>query len=144
MVSLVLFARPAATCSAGRLTVELYRGAADAPALSAASTEVAIACEPELTEATLIGRVFLDANANGRQDDGESGLPGALVATAAGVYAVTDAAGSYHMARLPPGPRYLFDAFIVPAAKSSEPLPENPQALNLLESRISQVASSAQ
>jgi CubicO group peptidase (beta-lactamase class C family) len=32
--------------------------------------------------------------------------------------------------------RYLVDAFIVPAARSFEPLPENPEALALLESRI--------
>lgn len=31
---------------------------------------------------------------------------------------------------------YLVDAFIIPAARSSEPLPENPEALALLESRI--------
>jgi len=34
--------------------------------------------------------------------------------------------------------RYLVDTFIVPAAWSSEPLPENPEALALLESRISE------
>ncbi len=37
--------------------------------------------------------------------------------------------------------RYLVDAFIIPAAKSSEPLPENPEGMALLESRISEVAS---
>jgi len=36
--------------------------------------------------------------------------------------------------------RYLVDAFIVPAAKSSEPLPENPAGVALLESRINDVA----
>jgi CubicO group peptidase (beta-lactamase class C family) len=35
--------------------------------------------------------------------------------------------------------RYLVDAFVVPAARSSEPLPVNPEALALLESRISEV-----
>jgi CubicO group peptidase (beta-lactamase class C family) len=34
--------------------------------------------------------------------------------------------------------RYLVDAFVIPAAWSSEPLPENPEALALLESRISE------
>jgi len=33
-------------------------------------------------------------------------------------------------------PSLLIDTFIIPAAKSSEPLPENPQGLALLESRI--------
>jgi CubicO group peptidase (beta-lactamase class C family) len=37
--------------------------------------------------------------------------------------------------------RYLIDAFIVPAARSSEPLPHNPEALAELEARISEAAS---
>jgi CubicO group peptidase (beta-lactamase class C family) len=37
--------------------------------------------------------------------------------------------------------RYVVDAFIIPAAKSSEPLPENPEGLALLESRIGEVGS---
>jgi len=37
--------------------------------------------------------------------------------------------------------RFLVDAFIVPAARSPEPLPENPEALALLESGISEVGS---
>ncbi len=37
--------------------------------------------------------------------------------------------------------RYLVDAFIIPAARSPEPLPENPEGLALLESRISEIAS---
>jgi len=37
--------------------------------------------------------------------------------------------------------RYLVDAFIIPAARSLEPLPENPEGLALLESRISEIAS---
>ena len=38
--------------------------------------------------------------------------------------------------------RYLVDTFIVPAARSSEPLPDNPEALAELEARISEAASS--
>jgi CubicO group peptidase (beta-lactamase class C family) len=37
--------------------------------------------------------------------------------------------------------RYLVDAFVVPAVKSPEPLPENPEALAELEARISEAAS---
>jgi CubicO group peptidase (beta-lactamase class C family) len=36
-------------------------------------------------------------------------------------------------------PQSLVDDFIIPAAKSSEPLPENPQGVALLESRINEV-----
>jgi len=37
--------------------------------------------------------------------------------------------------------RYLVDAFILPAARSSEPLPENPEALALLEARVEDIKS---
>lgn len=37
-------------------------------------------------------------------------------------------------------PSLLVDTFIVPAARSSEPLPENPEGMALLESRIDEVA----
>jgi CubicO group peptidase (beta-lactamase class C family) len=37
--------------------------------------------------------------------------------------------------------RHLVDAFILPAAWSSEPLPENPEALALLEARIGEIES---
>jgi CubicO group peptidase (beta-lactamase class C family) len=36
---------------------------------------------------------------------------------------------------------YLVDAFVVPAVRSSEPLPENPEALAELEARIAEIAS---
>lgn len=36
-------------------------------------------------------------------------------------------------------PQLLVDNFIIPAAKSSEPLPENPQGAALLESRINEI-----
>jgi hypothetical protein len=37
--------------------------------------------------------------------------------------------------------RYLVDAFILPAVWSSEPLPENSEALTLLEARIEETES---
>ena len=37
-------------------------------------------------------------------------------------------------------PRYLLDAYIIPAAQSSDPLPENPEGLTLLEERVDAVA----
>jgi len=40
--------------------------------------------------------------------------------------------------------RYLVDAFIIPAAKSSKPLPENPAGVALLESRIETVGQPEQ
>ena len=40
--------------------------------------------------------------------------------------------------------RYLVDAFIIPAAKLSKPLPENPAGVALLESRIETVGQPEQ
>jgi hypothetical protein len=39
-------------------------------------------------------------------------------------------------------PSVLLSNFIIPAAQSSEPLPENPQGVALLEARISEIEQS--
>ncbi len=93
-------ARPAFGCGKARLSVTATRAGAT---LDTADVEVDVACEPELTESTLVGRVFLDNDGDGEQDEGERGLPGALVATSVGIWATTDENGSYHLVRLPPG-----------------------------------------
>jgi uncharacterized repeat protein (TIGR01451 family) len=43
------------------------------------------------------GKVYNDANRNGRQDDGEEGLPGVRVVTPTGLQAMTDKYGRYHI-----------------------------------------------
>jgi uncharacterized repeat protein (TIGR01451 family) len=43
------------------------------------------------------GKVFNDANRNGRQEDGEEGLPGVRVVTPTGLQATTDKYGRYHI-----------------------------------------------
>jgi hypothetical protein len=43
------------------------------------------------------GKVFNDANRNGRQDDGEEGLSGVRVVTPQGLEATTDQYGRYHI-----------------------------------------------
>jgi uncharacterized repeat protein (TIGR01451 family) len=45
----------------------------------------------------VIGKVFNDVNRNGRQDDGEQGIPGVRVVTAQGLQATTDRYGRYHI-----------------------------------------------
>jgi uncharacterized repeat protein (TIGR01451 family) len=45
----------------------------------------------------VMGKVFNDANRNGRQDDGEEGLPGVRVVTPTGLQAMTDQYGRYHI-----------------------------------------------
>jgi uncharacterized repeat protein (TIGR01451 family) len=49
----------------------------------------------DCTEVT--GKVFNDANRNGRQEDGEQGLGGVRVVTPTGLNATTDAYGRYHI-----------------------------------------------
>jgi len=43
------------------------------------------------------GKVFNDANRNGRQDGSEIGLPGVRVVTTGGLWATTDQYGRYHI-----------------------------------------------
>jgi hypothetical protein len=45
----------------------------------------------------VIGKVFRDANRNGRQDGDEEGLPGVRVVTTQGLQATTDQYGRYHI-----------------------------------------------
>jgi uncharacterized repeat protein (TIGR01451 family)/fimbrial isopeptide formation D2 family protein len=45
----------------------------------------------------VIGKVFDDANGNGRQDPGEKGLPGVRVVTTRGLAAITDEYGRFHI-----------------------------------------------
>ncbi|MFC1609333.1 hypothetical protein ACFL6C_00105 [Myxococcota bacterium] len=66
-------------------------------------TEIAIENDPEASEATLFGKVFHDRNGDSVQQAGETGIPGAMVAVSAGLYALTDEHGKYHIARLEPG-----------------------------------------
>jgi hypothetical protein len=56
---------------------------------------------PAIQRAGVTGRVFLDANVNGRFDDGDTPIAGALV-RAGSVYALTDSAGHYRIWDLPP------------------------------------------
>ena len=45
----------------------------------------------------VFGKVFDDVNRNGRQDEGEKGLPGVRVVTAQGLAAITDQYGRFHI-----------------------------------------------
>src|SRR5262245_31773402 len=53
--------------------------------------------DPTLDCTDVIGKVFNDANRNGRQDKGEDGLAGVRVVTARGLAATTDPYGRYHI-----------------------------------------------
>ncbi len=58
---------------------------------------VRVAPDPTFDCTDIIGKVFDDTNANGYQDDGEIGLPGARVASARGLIARTDEHGRFHI-----------------------------------------------
>ncbi|MBI4356124.1 MAG: hypothetical protein HY597_06740 [Candidatus Omnitrophica bacterium] len=63
--------------------------------------------DPLFTLATLLGKVFVDANANGRQDRHEPGLADIRLATEEGVTVTTDTAGRFHLPDLLPGRHLL-------------------------------------
>jgi hypothetical protein len=62
-----------------------------------ATATVRIVPDPTFDCTDVTGKVFDDANRNGRQDDGEDGLPGVRVVTARGLQATTDPYGRYHI-----------------------------------------------
>jgi uncharacterized repeat protein (TIGR01451 family) len=64
---------------------------------SAATATVRVVPDPTFDCTDIIGKVFDDANANGYQDDGEAGLPGARVVSARGLIARTDEHGRFHI-----------------------------------------------
>ena len=77
----------------------------DASALADASAGVRVEAEPDFDLGTILGEVFRDDNGNGTRERGEPGLGGALVVMDDGLQAVTDGAGRYHLAAVPPGDR---------------------------------------
>jgi uncharacterized repeat protein (TIGR01451 family) len=62
-----------------------------------ASATVRLIPDPTFDCTDVMGKVFDDANRNGAQDDGESGLPGIRLVTARGLIARTDAYGRFHI-----------------------------------------------
>jgi hypothetical protein len=58
---------------------------------------VRVVPDPTFDCTDVTGKVFDDANRNGRQDQGEMGLAGVRVVSARGLTAVTDAYGRYHI-----------------------------------------------
>jgi uncharacterized repeat protein (TIGR01451 family) len=72
--------------------------AASGGALSQEATAtVRLVPDPTFDCTDVTGKVFDDKNRNGRQDDGEDGLPGVRVVTPSGLQATTDKYGRYHI-----------------------------------------------
>jgi uncharacterized repeat protein (TIGR01451 family) len=72
-----------------------------------ANATVRLMPDPTFDCTDVMGKVFNDTNRNGRQDDGEEGLPGVRVVTPNGLQATTDKFGRYHItcATVPNGSR---------------------------------------
>jgi len=64
---------------------------------SDASATVRLVPDPTLDCTDVTGKVYNDANRNGRQDPGEDGLGGVRVVTVGGLQATTDKFGRYHI-----------------------------------------------
>jgi uncharacterized repeat protein (TIGR01451 family) len=62
-----------------------------------ATAKVQVIPDPTFDCTDVIGKVFDDANLNGRQDTGENGLPGVRVVTARGLIVTTDQHGRFHI-----------------------------------------------
>ena len=62
-----------------------------------ASATVRVVPDPTFDCTDVTGKVFDDANRNGHQDLGETGLPGVRVVSARGLAATTDAYGRFHI-----------------------------------------------
>jgi uncharacterized repeat protein (TIGR01451 family) len=62
-----------------------------------ATATVRLVPDPTFDCTDVMGKVFNDKNHNGRQDDGEEGLPGVRVVTPTGLQGTTDKYGRYHI-----------------------------------------------
>jgi uncharacterized repeat protein (TIGR01451 family) len=62
-----------------------------------ASATVRLVPDPTFDCTDVLGKVFNDANHNGQQDSGESGLQGVRLVTARGLIATTDQYGRFHI-----------------------------------------------
>jgi uncharacterized repeat protein (TIGR01451 family) len=76
---------------------QVVNGVTAAAISGEATATVRIVPDPTLDCTDVTGKVWNDVNRNGRQDDGEDGLPGVRLATAQGLVATTDAYGRYHI-----------------------------------------------
>ncbi|MBT6243925.1 MAG: DUF11 domain-containing protein, partial [Gammaproteobacteria bacterium] len=68
-----------------------------------AMASVEVVADPLFDLTTFIGKVFNDVNANGKQDEDESGIPGARIATVGGEWITTDEFGRFSLPGVDPG-----------------------------------------
>jgi len=76
---------------------QVIDGLTDKPLSGEATATVRVVPDQTFDCTDVFGKVFDDANRNGRQDPGEKGLPGVRVVTARGLEATTDQYGRFHI-----------------------------------------------
>ena len=82
-----------------KVNTALARNGADDSVISNRGTAVVSITPNAVFDCSeLLGKVFEDGNRNGRQDDGEPGVPGVRLATVNGQLITTDEHGRYHIA----------------------------------------------
>ncbi|MFC5373246.1 Calx-beta domain-containing protein [Brevundimonas faecalis] len=69
-----------------------------------ATAEVRLTSDPLLDESLVVGTVFDDRDGDGRQDEGEPGIPGVRIASVEGLIVETDQFGRYHLVGVDGGP----------------------------------------
>ena len=67
------------------------------------TVEIRIGYDPVFDQGVVIGRVFCDADEDGRFDRGETGLAGARIFLDSGYYTDVDSSGQYHFSEIDPG-----------------------------------------
>ncbi|MFA5794083.1 MAG: right-handed parallel beta-helix repeat-containing protein [Candidatus Brocadiia bacterium] len=72
-----------------------------------AIAKVRVIPDPLFDYATIIGKVFMDANDNGIQDEGEVGMANVKIMTEDGITIITDKDGKYHVAGIKPQTKVL-------------------------------------
>lgn len=68
------------------------------PVSGEATAAVRVVPDPTFDCTDIVGKVFDDANLNGRQDPGEPGIAGVRLVSARGLIVTTDEHGRYHLA----------------------------------------------
>ncbi len=76
---------------------QVFQGVTGQPMSGEATATVRVIPDQTFDCTDVYGKVFDDANRNGRQDPGEKGLPGVRVVTAQGLVATTDQYGRFHI-----------------------------------------------
>jgi len=70
---------------------------------NADTARVQVVADPTFEETTIVGKVFVDEDGDGWQDEGEKGVAGVRLATVEGLVAETDSYGRYHFAAIDGG-----------------------------------------